>query len=704
MGGASPPRLVPGKVPHFLPQRNPNCTFFPTFSFRTPRDTRKSLHSAGFQGEIKPTQERAESCTRGCRAAICHATCMGAGLAHTISPVTRTLQAGLPLTLAATILAVALGGCGSSSPGTSASPATVTPASAPLYIDAVVRPEGSLKTDTSTAARTLTGRQKPFEGLLKLLGGPSGHTPNYAHEVEPWLGPHAGVFLSAVDISHAQGLLSAELLTKALSEGLTGVEASLLGQSGLLTALESSSAQGALVLDTTDVDKARSFLEAQAHDAGAHSESYRGVTYDVAPDGVAEGVVHRFAVIGSEAGLKSVIDTAAGGPALAQSAGYAKLASTAESGALANAYFSAEELASSAKTDGGDSGAGSILPLVEGVLGSPGQLYASVIPSASTVAIDLDTLPPASSASSGSSSGGSSSGESPSGHSSSEPSPASATSGAQVLRGLPGGSWLAIGVEDLGRTFGGSTQGLQTLASLGSGLSIGTISLGAPLAPLSSHTLDVQRDLLSWMGATGVYVSGSSILNLQAAVIITSKNPTRSREAVTKLARAYREAGGQTSPTSVPGTETAVAVKLPNFPLTLTMAYGQGKFVMGLGPSSIQEALSPQTTLAGSANYSTAASALGRGIEPSALVEFHTLSGLIESLGLNQDPGFSGFASGIAPLSNLAVGGGESLAGRGQAGARGARAPGAPGTAGERLGAPTPSVSMITRQGRLPSR
>jgi Protein of unknown function (DUF3352) len=533
----------------------------------------------------------------------------------------------------------------------------VTPASTPLYVDAVVRPEGSLKTDATSAASTLTGRPKPFEGLLKLLAGPTGKTPSYAKEVEPWLGPHAGVFLSAVDLARAQGLLGGELLKKALSEGLTGVEAALLGQGGLSAALSSSAAQGALVLDTTDVDKARSFLEAQAHSAGAHSESYRGVTYQVSPNGVAEGVVHRFAVIGSEAGLKSVIDTAAGGPSLADAAPYTKLTSTAESGALANAYFSPEELARSAKAAAGGAEGSSILPLVEGLLGNPGQLYLSVIPSASAVAIDLDTLPPASSTSSGSASGESST------HPSSESSPAGSTTGAQVLRGLPGSAWLAIGIGDLGKTVGNSTQGLHALASLASGVSLGSISLGAAFAPLSSHALDVQRDLLSWTGATGVYVSGSSVLSLQAAVVIDSKNPARSREAVAKLAQAYREAGGQTSSTSVPGTETAVTVKLPTFPLTLTLAYGQGKFVAGIGPSSIQEALNPQSTLAGSSNYNAAASALGQGIQPSALVEVHTLSGLIESLGLNQTPGFSGFASAVAPLSAIAVGGGESLAG-----------------------------------------
>ncbi len=575
-----------------------------------------------------------------------------------------TARTSLSTTLAGAIalLAVALGGCGSSPSGTSASPATVTPASAPLYIDAVVKPEGSLKADATSTAHTLTGRQHPFEGLLKLLAGPTGKAPDYEKEVEPWLGTNAGAFLSAAALSHIEGLLSGATLQKLLSEGLPGLEAVLLGQSGLQRALSASSAQGALVLDTTDVAKAQSFLEGQAHSAGAHTTSYRGISYQVSPDGVAEGIVHKFAVIGSEAGLKSVIDTAAGGSSLAQASAYSKLTSTAEHGSLANAYLSSEELASalgsgsggsgSARSGGGSSSAESILPLLEGLLGNPGQLYLSVIPSANEVALNLDTLPSTSSAgSSGSNGSASSSAGSSSGNS--EP---LGESGAQVLRGLPGGSWLAVGIGNLGSALSHSPQGFGAFSSLDSALNIGGIDFGTMLAPLSSHSLN-----LRWAGATGLYVSGSSILKLRAALIIASKDPARSRAAVAEFAQVYREAGGQTSPTSVPGTETAVTVKLPSFPLELTLAAGQGKFVAGLGSASIEEALNPQSTLGSSPSYSAAASTLGGGIQPSALIEVHTLSGLLESLGLNQAPGFSSLASAIAPLGTITAGGGQSL-------------------------------------------
>jgi hypothetical protein len=550
------------------------------------------------------------------------------------------------LALAATAIAIcALSSCGSSSPsGTSASPATVVPASAPLYIDAVVQPTGALKSDALTAGRHLTGRSNPFAGLLQLLQGPTGKAPAYASEVKPWLGPEGGVFLSSIGAgggqatsSAAQGLLQ-EALSKALSEGLSGAEAALLGSEGLPHLLGQSTIQGALVLDTTDPDKARSFLEAQAHDAGAHTESYQGVSYQLAPDGIAEGIVHRFAVIGSEAGLKSVIETAAGGASLAHASAYSTLASTAEAGRLANVYLESEALSRSAKGSGSEA---SLLALLRGLLGQSRQVYASLIPTASSVALDVDTLP----GNAGSSSSG-----------------GSGTSGAQVLRGLPGSAWLAIGVGDLGKDLGGGSQGLSALAKLASTIKIGSFGIAKVFAPLSSPTIDVQRDLLSWAGATGIYVSGSSILNLQAAVVIDSKNPALSRAAVAKLARAYREAGAETSSTSIPGTEAAVTVKLPDFPLALTLADGQGKFVLGLGTSSIEEALNPQSTLAGSTLYSSAASALGQTIQPSAAIEFHTLDGLIESLGLSQAPGFSGVASALTPLSSLAAGGGESLA------------------------------------------
>lgn len=545
------------------------------------------------------------------------------------------------------LVAALLAGCGgSSSSGTNASPATVVPSSAPFYVDAVVSPTGSLKSDALSAGRGLTSRSQPYMSLLKLLQGPTGKTPSDG-EVKSWLGENAGLFIGSISTSGAKeaagaasGLLR-EALSKALGEGFAGAEAALTGSRGVASLLGRSGVQGALVLDTTNPDAARSFLEGQAHGAGAHGVSYGGTTFEVAPDGIAEGVVGRFAVIGSEAGLRSVIETHAGSASLAHAAGYQQLVSGAEGGRLANAYANLEGLSGALGSSAG--GEGSPLTLLDGLLGDAGRVYASLIPSSSSVALDVDTL--ASSRTRASSAGG-----------------GTGTTGAQVLRGLPGNAWLALGFGDLGKTLGGGAGALRAMGSLFSGLSLGSFSAGSIFAPLSSLP-DAQRELLSWMGATGVYVGGSNLLNLQAAVIVDATNPSLARAAVGKLAAAYRAAGGSSSPTSIPGTETAQTVKLSGFPLALTLAYGQGKFIAGLGTTSVTEALHPQSTLASSSAYGTAESALGQGIEPSALVEFHTMLGLMESLSLTEVPSFSGIAQALKPLNSLAAGGGKTLGG-----------------------------------------
>jgi hypothetical protein len=85
------------------------------------------------------------------------------------------------------------------------------------------------------------------------------------------------------------------------------------------------------VLDTRDVRKARAFLQSAAARAGAHPTSYRGVAYELSAADVAFGIVHRFAVIGSDSGIHAVIDTTLGGHSLAGASPYAGLVAFAPS-------------------------------------------------------------------------------------------------------------------------------------------------------------------------------------------------------------------------------------------------------------------------------------------------------------------------------------------------------------------------------------
>src|SRR5258708_7921016 len=73
--------------------------------------------------------------------------------------------------------------------------------------------------------------------------------------------------------------------------------------------------------------------------------SSRGVSYQATSRGIAFGIIARLAVIGTEPALHSVVDTTAGGQALAHAPNYAKLQASAPAGALGHVYLDPTALA-----------------------------------------------------------------------------------------------------------------------------------------------------------------------------------------------------------------------------------------------------------------------------------------------------------------------------------------------------------------------
>src|SRR6202022_2680090 len=89
-------------------------------------------------------------------------------------------------------------GCGSSqSPSKGFDPARVVPASAPLFVGAIVRPTGALSARALAAGKTLTHQANPYLRLLGALQTPGSPPLDYKRDLAPWLGAQAGAFLSA---------------------------------------------------------------------------------------------------------------------------------------------------------------------------------------------------------------------------------------------------------------------------------------------------------------------------------------------------------------------------------------------------------------------------------------------------------------------------------------------------------------------------
>jgi hypothetical protein len=557
----------------------------------------------------------------------------------------------LPLLAPLAAAVLVAGGCGSSPTGTSVDPASAVPATAALYAGAVVRPEGSLRKAAAAAGLALTHQADPYLRLLGALQTPGSGSLDYKHDVAPWLGTRAGVFLSP-------GGGSSEA---AVSRLLALVQQGLLGRSpsGGSFPFAARAAEGAIVLDTRDTAKARSFVQTLAKRAGARTSSYRGISYQLG-SGVAFGIVSRLVVIGTEPALRSVIDTTAGGGlSLAHSPGYSKLQAVAPGGALAHLYANPGAV-SEGQRKSAPQGTASALALLAGQR----LLNVSLLPTSSSFVLDADAVAP-------DGSGGSAAGSLI----------AASPDASRALGELPSESWLAVGLGDLGATLDANASALQGLSSLGSlltgssnsapsaGLSVPGLVEGLlkPLTVLGANTAQTKRDFAGWMGSGGLFASGTGLLELRAGVVIESKDPARSRAAVAKLGAMLRKGGGSVQRTSIAGADAAATVHLSGLPVELDIANGRDsagktKFVIGLGEQSVEAALNSSGTLSGATSYASAASALGEGIQPSVLVELPTLLGLLEGVGLSEDPTIAPFVPYLRSLGTLS-GGGKSLGG-----------------------------------------
>ncbi len=188
----------------------------------------------------------------------------------------------LPLACAA-IIAAAVTGCGGGDDGgdVDVGPAAVTPASAPIYIDASVRPEGSALADAEAALGKVLDTDDPGGKIVSLIDEQARQEPperrvTYAQDIAPWLGEDIGFVFTS------------------LSEDSTG----------------------AAIVETTNPDSAIAFARkaAGATETDPAPQDYNGVSYQTDPDGGDEvfGLVDNFLVQGDLEGFKAVVDAAQG--------------------------------------------------------------------------------------------------------------------------------------------------------------------------------------------------------------------------------------------------------------------------------------------------------------------------------------------------------------------------------------------------------
>lgn len=181
-------------------------------------------------------------------------------------------------TVAAVAIAAGLAACGGEDGPEVPPTASVAPADA-VFVDAVVRPEGEQRENVDGALSRLLDTDDPGGFVVErvdeaLREGDTGLT--YRDDVEPWLGEHAGIFLT----------------------GFAGEEF-----------------EGAFVVEVTDEGAARSAVDRFQDEQGTDlvERSHEGVSYELdEEDDSAIGFVDEFLVAGSEAGFREAVDASRG--------------------------------------------------------------------------------------------------------------------------------------------------------------------------------------------------------------------------------------------------------------------------------------------------------------------------------------------------------------------------------------------------------
>ena len=152
-------------------------------------------------------------------------------------------------------------------------PPSVTPESAPVYVDLSVRPEGEAREDAEAALGQILGTEDPGQRVIELAeqqAAQGGDEFDYEQDVEPWLGERFAVFLTAIGG-------------------------------------DTTDSQGGFVFETTDVETALEFLRS-APDSTGRTEEHEGVEFEFDTDGDVFGAVGDFIVGGDEAAFKAAVD------------------------------------------------------------------------------------------------------------------------------------------------------------------------------------------------------------------------------------------------------------------------------------------------------------------------------------------------------------------------------------------------------------
>jgi hypothetical protein len=485
-------------------------------------------------------------------------------------------RAAVPALLASGALVLGACGGGEAGAGDTVDPASVVPASAPLYVEAVVQPEGDQRQALEAVARKVAREDDPGAALLRLLDEDDNGDLDFDRDVRPWLGERVGVAVT----------------------GVRGTDPEFV-----------------LVAQSTDEEQARKALERpkDVRRAGEHA----GVEL-LEQDGSTGAVLDDAVLIGTSAAVKAAID-ASKGESLADTDGLRDARAAVGEDGVGFAYVNPR----------------TAFDLVAGAAGGaasaqlPGldlrAMRDQIVPkglraAAASLEVDDDRI-----VVDGAAVGGA---REPLGD------PAAA------LTGVPAGSFAAVGVGDVGAQVEraiGQILALGGGGAGGSGGAGGALPPGLSLDSLNGLAgFDVRRELLSWMGDAAIFVRGSGLQDLGGGLVVQSKDPARSRAAIGRIEQLLRRFGGSDVRARRSGDTLEIAAQ--GVPLPIRVQADGDRFTVAVGART-PAALRDGTKLADDAAFKDAAGLLTDGVRPSFFLDVPQVVALVGAVA-GGDPQF----------------------------------------------------------------
>jgi hypothetical protein len=408
------------------------------------------------------------------------------------------------------------------------------------------------------------------------------------------------------------------LLEQAFDKSGTGlsyeqdIEPWLGDQAGFFVSSLSSgtSGGGAFMVATDDEGRANDAIEKAAEKDG-NAASYKGHDYFTFSKGAA-GVVDGWVVLGSEAGFKAAVDTADGGAALEGDDAYKKALADAPDERLGLVYFNTPAFVDQLRK----SGAGAALGPFTGLFKDP--VLATINANEHGVRLEA-TLP----------------------ESISKAFPILGAGGGRAAD-LPADSWLALAQPDLGKlisyfvdAFGGMAGGRDALSQ-----------------QLEAATgLDLEKDVISWMGDWSLFVRGTSVSELNGALVVETSDEAASGRFIAAVGRIAGKSGAQVS-----GPAGDLTLRLRSVPQPIHLFQRDGKVVLAYGDAAAHDALDPGDRLGDTQDYKDAQAALGGDYDLSFYLGIAPILSLVDSTGAGDDEGWQKVRPYLEPLGALVVG------------------------------------------------